>query len=330
MKKLLTLALAVLSAAWLTGCSMNSGSSNVKISIEKAKEIALKQANVAQNDVIKMDVEDANIDNIATYEIDFETNGRKYEYHIDQLTGDILVTKVREDRLSSSDQTRAITQEEAELLAFTHAKTKREEVTDLETKAEVEDGINVYAVSFDHGQLEYEYKIVKDTAQIMKYEVENRQYKNKTNTPHTLTLEEASTKALSRVKGATKQHLTIKADVDDGKAIYEGEIYYNNKKYEFEIDATTGNFVEWEEEVKNVNNTVNISKEEASDIALKKVPGASQSDLSIELDEEDGILIYEGEIHHHRHEYEFEIDANSGDIISWEKEGCGHSHRCTR
>ena len=330
MKKAMTIALTVLSAAWLTGCNMNSGSSNVKIGIEKAKEIALKQANVEQNDVIKMDVEDANIDNIATYEIDFETDGRKYEYHIDQQTGDILVTKVREDSLSDSNQSRAITQEEAELLAFTHAKTTRNDIRNLQTKEDVEDGITVYEVSFNHDVFKYEYKIVKNSAQIIKYEVENLQYTKKTNQPTPITLEEASKKALNRVPGASNQNLKIEADIDDGKAIYEGDIYYNNKEYEFEIDATTGAFLKWEEEAMKANTTVKLTKDEATAIALKKVPGARHSDVSIHLDEEDGILIYEGDIHHQGYEYEFEIDATNGAIISWEKEGCSHGHRCHR
>lgn len=37
-------------------------------------------------------------------------------------------------------------------------------------------------------------------------------------------------------------------DRDDGKYIYEGDIIYQQKEYEFEIDANTGNFLKWSEE----------------------------------------------------------------------------------
>ena len=37
----------------------------------------------------------------------------------------------------------------------------------------------------------------------------------------------------------------FKLDFDDGRWVYEGDIYYNTMEYEFEIDANTGAFVSW-------------------------------------------------------------------------------------
>ena len=42
----------------------------------------------------------------------------------------------------------------------------------------------------------------------------------------------------------TKFHL----ETDDGRQVYEGEIRYNDKEYEFEIDAVSGDVVNWEED----------------------------------------------------------------------------------
>jgi len=58
-------------------------------------------------------------------------------------------------------------------------------------------------------------------------------------------------------------------------------------------------------------NTV-IDKDEALEIALAEFPGEVDS---IELDEEDGRLIYEIEIESGDEEAEFEIDAMTGEII---------------
>ena len=65
---------------------------------------------------------------------------------------------------------------------------------------------------------------------------------------------------------------------------------------------------------------VAISLEEARDIALARVEGATASNISIELDRDDGWYVYEGEIFYNGMEYEFEIDADSGNILKWEED----------
>ena len=63
-----------------------------------------------------------------------------------------------------------------------------------------------------------------------------------------------------------------------------------------------------------------ITEADAKQIALAQVPGASDSDIRLHLDWDDGRLIYEGSIFFDIFEYEFEIDARDGRILDWEKE----------
>ena len=64
-----------------------------------------------------------------------------------------------------------------------------------------------------------------------------------------------------------------------------------------------------------------ISEDEAKQIALSKVEGASASDISrIDLDYDDGRWVYEGEIYLGEWEYEFEINAENGKIMGFEKD----------
>lgn len=64
-----------------------------------------------------------------------------------------------------------------------------------------------------------------------------------------------------------------------------------------------------------------ITEEEAKNIALKKVKGASASDIKkFKLDRDDGRQEYEGEIIYKNKEYDFEINAVTGEIISWEED----------
>ena len=60
---------------------------------------------------------------------------------------------------------------------------------------------------------------------------------------------DAKALALARVSGATGADIVeFKQDYDDGRLIYEGKIIYNDREYEFEIDAATGAVLDWESE----------------------------------------------------------------------------------
>ena len=64
-----------------------------------------------------------------------------------------------------------------------------------------------------------------------------------------------------------------------------------------------------------------ISEDEAKQIALSNVEGASADDMGrIDLDYDDGRWVYEGEIYVGEWEYEFEIDAESGNVYGLEKD----------
>lgn len=63
-----------------------------------------------------------------------------------------------------------------------------------------------------------------------------------------------------------------------------------------------------------------ISQEDAINIVLKKVEGATKSDVRIHTDTEDGRKVYEGSLVYKGIEYDFEIDANLGTILEWESE----------
>ena len=136
--------------------------------------------------------------------------------------------------------------------------------------------------------------------------------------------EEAASIALAEVSGATENDIRIHKDTDDGRNIYEGSIYYDGVEYDFEIDAQSGQIIDWSSEMDddrwiNAGNDM-ISVEEASAIALAEVKGASENDLRIHKDTDDGRNIYEGSIYYNGVEYDFEIDGQSGQIIDWSSE----------
>lgn len=144
-----------------------------------------------------------------------------------------------------------------------------------------------------------------------------------------ITEEEAKAIALSDA-GVTEADLTnirITQDVDDGVSVYDVEFYVGNKEYDYEIQTADGTIRSQDTDIEQDfrNDTSNdtsslISKEEASKIVLAKVEGATEQNLRIALDTENGQQVYEGEIRFHGMEYEFELNANTGDILEWSKE----------
>ncbi len=73
--------------------SSNYNASDAKITKEKAKEIALKQANLKETDITDYEIDLDNEDGKLVYEISFESNGKEYDYDVDANTGSISNSK---------------------------------------------------------------------------------------------------------------------------------------------------------------------------------------------------------------------------------------------
>lgn len=145
----------------------------------------------------------------------------------------------------------------------------------------------------------------------------------------------------------------VKQDTEFNRAVYEVEVSGDKKQYSLKLDGDTGDVLDIQEKsVQNPDKTVKdeekkenkaekakekeskshkkenkkennktqqaeqkntvISEQEARKIALKEFSGTIDD---IELDEEDGRLIYEIEIEKGEQEAEIEIDAHTGEII---------------
>lgn len=68
----------------------NQNSNNSKITVEKAKEISLKHANLKDNQVIFNKTEMDYDNGVQVYDIEFHYNNVEYNYEIDASTGNIL------------------------------------------------------------------------------------------------------------------------------------------------------------------------------------------------------------------------------------------------
>lgn len=140
-----------------------------------------------------------------------------------------------------------------------------------------------------------------------------------------LTMEQAKSKALALegLEAADAVFTEAKLEWDGGRQIYDLEFYAGTYKYEYEIDAQTGEVLGFEvlSGTPLVASGDVISRDKARAIALAKVPGATADHIKkLELDWDDGKQIYEVEIIYNGTEYEMDIDAVSGAILKFESE----------
>lgn len=301
------------------------------IGLEKAKEIAIAKAGGGDVVSIELDVDDG----VMVYEGELIYNNVEYDFDINALDGTIL--KWEEDRNGVNIDTSNVIGE-ARAKEIILAKAPGAEITKL--VLDEDDGILYYeGYARVDGKL-YEFEVKADDGVIRKWELEddysdnnsgnsssgNSNNNNSTSTPKpttapstSISMDEARTLVLKKVPGATITKIEL--DYDDGRKIYEGEAYKDGYEYEFEINASTGKFIKWEQDWDDDHHGSTsglISAEKAEKAVLNKLPGATIR--SMELDEDDGYYCYEGEAYKNGVEYEFVIDAYSGKILEWDQE----------
>ena len=148
----------------------------------------------------------------------------------------------------------SISMDTAKSIAINDAGVSGEAFSYSAAKLDWEDGRQVYDVDFFVNGIEYEYEILASDGSILKKKQDAEWGKNSGNPGGSvagqLTMDQARQKVAERIAGVDPANVYIKEDYDDGRLKYEGEVYHNQRKYEFELDAATGAFTDWEEEVK--------------------------------------------------------------------------------
>ena len=212
MKKYVFSAAAVFLAVSAAGCGAGgmSASAADDIGKNKAAEIALSDAGVTQEELSRLYVSLEQNHGLTYYEIEFDTPESCYDYEVQASDG--LILKSEADKISSggSDADSTGGAEPTEPPGSGTA-SPAPSATAAPTSAPADSGSQT-----------------PDCA--------------------ALSFEAAKQLALDRVPGAGDRNIELELDHDDGYLIYEGEIHYNHMEYEFEIDASTGNFIKWSED----------------------------------------------------------------------------------
>ena len=164
------------------------------------------------------------------------------------------------------------------------------------------------------------------------------QQNNTVNNTGEISLDKAKEIALSHAGLSADQVTFVQAnmDFDDGIQKYDIEFYCNGQEYDYEINSSNGQIIQFDYDMEynyipnnnttnnqsNVNATANISVEKAKEIALSHA-GLASNQVTFqrtELDFDNGIQKYEIEFYYNYREYSYEIDANTGNILSYEQD----------
>jgi len=156
------------------------------------------------------------------------------------------------------------------------------------------------------------------------------------------------------VKAQNARFLKANLDWEDGRAVYEVEFCSVRTEYDYEIDALTGDVLEWDNDCEDFDWSCHddyhidrglhlgwqnghhaedrghhygqsktapaglLTNQQAQAKALEKLPGGTV--VKCELDEDDGVWLYELELKLSGVEYECEVNASTGEILKWEKD----------
>lgn len=226
MKKNFALLVAALglSAALLTACTAPADSSQV------TQPIASPDANAPANTKTSSVVSSQTADDAQT----LPTAGESVSINTPQPT----------------DVSGRITEADAKQIALDHAGISESETDRLRVKLDYDDGVQEYEVTFYVGNREYDYDINAATGEIRSHDSEiDDDYVSSTEAAGAAVSEdEARATVVARVSGASASDVRLHLERDDGRLVYEGELIYNGTEYEFQIDATTGDVLDWESE----------------------------------------------------------------------------------
>ena len=220
---------------------------------------------------------------------------------------------------SAQPENQSISLEEAKSAALDDAQLGIDEVEFLKTERNTDGDTSYYDIQFLVNGTIYKYQINTETGAILHVDYEAESASSGTDAPEAsaITLDQARAIAMDHA-GISEEDATFVKE-QTGTSSYEIEFYSGSNEYDYEIDMYTGAILNFDRDAEDheLPAQSDLTLEEARALALSRVNGATERHIEIEQDEDDGHIIYEGEIRYGNAEYEFEIDAATGTILEW-------------
>lgn len=218
-----------------------------------------------------------------------------------------------------------ITAKEAEEIAINDSKIERNNATRIFSRKDFEDGRSVYNVAIFDGEGKYEYEIDAASGAIYEFEYDKDKRGNRDISDRFIDKEQAFLVALEDA-GLLEKDISrkrVELDRDEGTSIFEVEFKTNDFEYSYDINAETGAIISGSYEkrgrIKSNKDDSLISIAQAENI-VRSLVDTNADYVKVRKDFDDGVVIYESDMHVNGLDYEVEINASTGEVISfsWE------------
>lgn len=138
-----------------------------------------------------------------------------------------------------------ISAEDALAIALDNADVPEADAYNIKNERDGDNGIPIYDIEFetDYGDYDFEVAIADGRIVGADYEVDEEWLYTLGDSP--VTVDEAAGIVAGKVPGADAADVSVWEETEDGRGRYEGELFFGDMKYEFEIDPQTGKIFDW-------------------------------------------------------------------------------------
>ena len=144
-----------------------------------------------------------------------------------------------------------ISREEALAIALENAGVPEGDACNVKNETNSDNGIPLYDIEFETNYGDYDFEVAMADGRIVgaDYEVDEEWLDALGGSP--VTAEEAASIVAGKIPGASAADVDIWEESGDGRGRYEGELFLDGMKYEFEIDSQTGRIFDWNADLRD-------------------------------------------------------------------------------
>lgn len=292
------------------------GTTEAKMSIEEIEALASERF---PGEVVEVEYDDDK------YEIEIKTETQSFELVLDATSGEILYLEEKNQVVATTDnvdvkadQTSEQTTTDDTTEASTNEDDQAGEATDTTDADTTSDDTN--ESTSDTEATPPSTTDGEDAKSIPNDKASDVAKEAVANTPAVM-INQGQAQKIAREKANNAKVTEIELEEDDGATYYQVELENATHEFEVEIDAFTGKVLIIEMEQRD--DQEQAKSQVMSRAAIEQLINKNYSDFrieKIELDDDDGQMIYEIELKAGRTEIEMELDAVTGDVLDFDKD----------